>query len=57
MTGDTVVYSKDLKRSGTLVKALFAANYPNGLTLQNMLDSGIGWLVEAAKLLLTENGT
>lgn len=52
MTTDTLITSDDLIHSGTLVKALFATNYPEGLTLQQMLDSGIGWIIEAAKLII-----
>ena len=52
MTSDTIITSSDLTASGTLVQALFATNYPNGLTIQQMLDSNVGWIVEAAKLLI-----
>lgn len=52
MTTDTLIMSEDLIYSGTLVKALFATNYPEGLTIQQMLDSGVGWIMEAAKLIL-----
>lgn len=54
MNADTIITYKDLKRSGPLVSALFASNYPNGMKLQDMLNSQAGWLREAAKLIVED---
>lgn len=53
---DRLVHAKDLTKSGGAIMVLFAAAYPDGLTLGEMLNSGEGWLVRAAKLLMEDEG-
>lgn len=54
MNADTIITYKDLKRSGPLVMALFASNYPDGMSLQDMLDSQVGWIRTSAKLVIED---
>ncbi len=48
---ETRIYADDLTESGSLIMVLFKTVYPDGLTIEQMEQSGIGWLERAARRL------
>ena len=52
INANTIITYRDLVNSGPLVQILFQKNFPDGMTLQEMLDSHIGWIIEAAKVVI-----
>lgn len=57
---DKIYYADDLWDSGALVQIVFAIDYPNGLTLDQMLESDRPFLHRAAQRIIEReaaNGT
>ena len=51
---DRIIYAEDLQASGPIIMILFKCVYPDGLTLEQMKNSGIGWLIRAAERIEEE---
>ncbi len=46
---ERIIHAEDLQDSGPVIMILFSLVYPGGLTIAQMEDSGVGWLVRAAE--------